>query len=411
MIVRNRRKRSRLLTRVSRALSRIKPPAGHKQILPTDQFQLEIDKEIQRSNRRKTDPEFAIVCMDFCDHAVPDEKLNSLIEVFQDRLRVSDSMGWHQMKLATLLPETDRDGAALVCNSLIEIAGEHGIDLDATISIYPWDDSLSGSNEQREVPADEYGKPEWNPSDSGELYRVDYVPASGSAVATLAPPKLVKAKQSKVKGGTGIRMSFGTPVKTPMWKRVIDVAGAGVGLTLLSPVFLIAAVAIKSTSKGPVFFKQEREGKDGEVFKILKFRTMCVDAEDRKAALRRMSEQDGPAFKLKDDPRITGVGKYLRKSCIDELPQLVNVLTGQMSLVGPRPLPVDESLNCLPWQRQRLTVLPGLTCTWQAHGGRDIKFAEWMRMDLDYIQQRGLWSDLKLIGETAVVAVMHKGSV
>ena len=138
---------------------------------------------------------------------------------------------------------------------------------------------------------------------------------------------------------------------------------------------------------------------------------MCIDAEAKKDDLRKFSEQDGPAFKLTDDPRVTRLGKYLRKSCIDELPQLINIVAGQMSIVGPRPLPVNESQQCLPWQRQRLTVLPGLTCTWQARGGRDVKFSEWMRMDLEYIEQRGLWFDLRLIGETAMVVVMHKGSV
>ena len=176
-----------------------------------------------------------------------------------------------------------------------------------------------------------------------------------------------------MKHGTGVRLAFGSRDATPVWKRSIDIVGAGIGLALLTPVFIAAAVAIKATSKGPILFKQQREGKDGDVFQIIKFRTMCIDAEAKKADLRLHSEQDGPAFKLTDDPRITTVGKYLRKSCIDELPQLFNVLTGQMSIVGPRPLPVDESMGCLPWQRRRLSVLPGLTCTWQARGGRDTK--------------------------------------
>ena len=206
-------------------------------------------------------------------------------------------------------------------------------------------------------------------------------------------------------------MAFNRSKKTPLWKRAIDMGCAGVGLMLLSPVLLGTALAIKATSKGPVFFRQRREGKDGEIFHIFKFRTMCVDAEAKKDDLRKFSEQDGPAFKLTDDPRVTRLGKYLRKSCIDELPQLLNVVAGEMSIVGPRPLPVNESQQCLPWQRQRLTVLPGLTCTWQARGGRDVKFSEWMRMDLDYIEQRGFWFDLRLIGETALVVVMHKGSV
>ena len=397
-------------------MSRIKPPAGYRQIMPAEQFQLEIEKEIQRSNRRKTNPEFAIVSMDFCDHKVPDEKLNALIDVLQERLRVSDSVGWHEMKLAALLPETDREGAALVCNSLLDIARKNEVELEATFSIYPWDDRLIGSNDQEEA-ADEvnFESPDsWDDSsDSDVLSRTTYDPNSSSdgGVAMMTSPVVKKASPVRMTGGTGIRMKFAQSEKTPIWKRAVDMAGAGVGLMLLSPVFAVAAVAIKASSRGPVFFLQEREGKDGETFRIVKFRTMCVDAESKKADLRQLSEQDGPAFKLKNDPRITKVGKYLRKSCIDELPQLFNVLGGSMSLVGPRPLPIDESMSCKPWQRQRLTVLPGLTCTWQARGGRDIKFAEWMRMDIEYINQRGFWFDLKLIGETAVVAVMHKGSV
>lgn len=198
---------------------------------------------------------------------------------------------------------------------------------------------------------------------------------------------------------------------TPWWKRTVDVVGAGTGLLILSPVFLAAAVAIKLGSPGPVFFRQLREGKDGKQFAILKFRTMVPDAENLQDSLRTRSEQDGPAFKLEDDPRVTRVGRYLRRSCVDELPQLVNVLLGQMSLVGPRPLPVVESHACRCWQRMRLTVLPGLTCTWQIQGGRRVKFEQWMRMDLEYIRNRSFLYDLKLILRTAMLAALHRGSV
>jgi lipopolysaccharide/colanic/teichoic acid biosynthesis glycosyltransferase len=198
---------------------------------------------------------------------------------------------------------------------------------------------------------------------------------------------------------------------TPGWKRAIDIVGAGTGLVVLSPILLGAWAAIRLTSKGPALFRQSREGKDGQPFDILKFRTMVIDAEARQAELRDVSEQDGPAFKLKDDPRITAVGRYLRKSCIDELPQLINILRGEMSLVGPRPLPVGESKACGSWQRVRLTVLPGLTCIWQARGGRNVSFDQWMRMDLEYIRTRSLRNDIKLILETAYIALMQRGSV
>ena len=149
MIIRNRRKRSSFFSRVSRAFSRITPPAGYQQIQPTENFQQEIDKEIQRSNRRKVNPEFAIVTIDFSDHKVSDDQLDWLVDEFVGRLRVSDTIGWHEMKLAVLLPETDSVGAQLVCDSLVGIANKVEIELETRISIYPWDDKLLGENQQR----------------------------------------------------------------------------------------------------------------------------------------------------------------------------------------------------------------------------------------------------------------------
>ncbi len=430
MIIRNRRKRESLLRTLLRPISTLTPPPGYRHVLSSERFQVEVNKEIDRSNRRSNNPEFAIVSLDFCDFKVNDTELDELIESFRGRLRVSDTIGWHQLKLSILLPETGKDGATLVVDSLDELATSKGIKLESSISIYPWDDIVIGEftgltrHWQDRPPTDNKSY-----TDGEELqFRIDG-PCGGNdvvkcyddghgAVATLTAPKIAKSEKVKHQvvaqpqaQGTGTRYLFASARATPVWKRAVDVAGAAAGLLVLSPVFIAAATAIKLSSPGPVFFRQRREGKDGELFDILKFRTMVPDAEAKKAGLRELSEQDGPAFKLTDDPRVTVIGKYLRKSCIDELPQLVNVLTGTMSLVGPRPLPVDESLACEPWQRQRLAVLPGLTCIWQARGGRNTKFNEWMRMDMEYIRQRGLIHDLRLIGETAWIVVRHRGSV
>ena len=144
MIIRNRRKREKSLRRFSKSLSRVKPPAGHKQLMSEERFQLEIAKETQRSNRRTTDPEFAIISLDFCDFKVRDSELEELIEAFRSRLRVSDTIGWHQLKLTILLPETGKDGALLVANSLNEIATSENVTFQTVISVYPWDDLVIG---------------------------------------------------------------------------------------------------------------------------------------------------------------------------------------------------------------------------------------------------------------------------
>ena len=137
---------------------------------------------------------------------------------------------------------------------------------------------------------------------------------------------------------------------------------------------------------------------------------MCVDAESQKAELRAQSEQDGPAFKMAKDPRVTPLGRLLRKTSIDELPQLFNVLLGDMSLVGPRPLPCEESNRCEAWQRRRLDVTPGLTCIWQVRGRSKVSFSEWARMDVEYIRSRSLLSDLKLILKTIPAVLFRRGA-
>ncbi|MEZ6047709.1 MAG: sugar transferase [Planctomycetaceae bacterium] len=198
--------------------------------------------------------------------------------------------------------------------------------------------------------------------------------------------------------------------KMPIWKRSIDMVGSGIGLLLISPLLLVTALSIKASSKGPVFFTQMRAGLGGRPFKMYKFRTMVVDAEEQKAKLRHLSEQDGPAFKLKHDPRIIPIGRFLRKSCIDELPQLLNVFKGDMSLVGPRPLPLEEAAQIQGWQNRRLDVTPGLTCIWQVEGKSTVTFTEWMRMDIRYIRARNFAQDFALVFKTIVAVVLHRAS-
>ncbi|WP_081712177.1 sugar transferase [[Clostridium] dakarense] len=187
-------------------------------------------------------------------------------------------------------------------------------------------------------------------------------------------------------------------------KRTIDIVGALAGLILLSPLFLLVAILIKlEDPKGKVFFGQERNGLYPKTFKMYKFRSMVHNAEELLHKLQEQNEQSGPVFKIKDDPRITRVGKFIRKTSIDELPQLINVLKGDMSLVGPRPPIPHEVEQYTPYQMQRLLVKPGLTCIWQVSGRNNIGFDEWVDMDIEYIKTRNLWLDIKLIFKTVFV--------
>lgn len=195
-----------------------------------------------------------------------------------------------------------------------------------------------------------------------------------------------------------------------IFKRIIDIIGAGLGLILLSPIIAIVACAVKVTSKGPIFFSQKRVGKNGELFEMYKFRSMVVNAEELKENLEDQNEMSGPMFKIKDDPRITKVGKFIRKTSIDELPQLWNVLKGDMSLVGPRPSLPKEVEQLDNWMFKRLSVRPGLTCYWQVSGRNNIDFEDWMKLDCKYVEERNLWIDIKLIFKTVFVLFGDKNA-
>lgn len=194
------------------------------------------------------------------------------------------------------------------------------------------------------------------------------------------------------------------------FKRAIDIIGSLIGLILASPILLIVGILIKLESKGPIVFSQTRVGLNGKEFKMYKLRSMVVNAEELKKKLEEQNEMSGPMFKIKDDPRITKVGKFIRKTSIDELAQLVNVLKGDMSLVGPRPSLPNEVAELEEWMLERLEVKPGLTCYWQVMGRNKIGFEEWMRLDIRYVRERSFWLDIKLIFKTFFVLFGDKNA-
>jgi exopolysaccharide biosynthesis polyprenyl glycosylphosphotransferase len=194
-------------------------------------------------------------------------------------------------------------------------------------------------------------------------------------------------------------------------KRIIDFTASGILIGLFLPIMVIIGILVGATSPGPILFRQVRVGLNKRRFTISKFRTMIANAENNQYKLDSQNEADGPAFKMKNDPRITRIGKFLRKTSLDELPQLFNVLAGNMSLVGPRPLPIRDYAGFTEvWHRRRLSVKPGITCLWQIKGRHEISFHQWMELDMEYIDKWSLGLDFSILFKTIFVIFKKTGT-
>lgn len=291
--------------------------------------------------------------------------LDQLVRILQARLRSTDEIGWFDREqVGAALTSTRAAGAWKVADDVCAAFPEETPPPICTVYVYAGDGSAEGAADKP------VGKP----------------------------------------GRTVIALEALFLRSLPVWKRCLDVVGAVAGLALASPVLAAVAAAVKLTSPGPVLFRHWRSGRGGKPFLMCKFRTMVHDAEARKPELLGSNEQDGPAFKMRNDPRVTPLGRLLRATSLDELPQLWNILKGEMSLVGPRPLPLAETAACAGWQRRRLDVTPGLTCIWQVRGRGRVAFADWVRMDLEYIRGRSPWQDLKLLLLTVPAVVLRRGA-
>jgi lipopolysaccharide/colanic/teichoic acid biosynthesis glycosyltransferase len=233
-------------------------------------------------------------------------------------------------------------------------------------------------------------------------------------------------------GDTPLRLQPGTPSRLPSpppssaaesaavdapepfayaaTKRAFDLIAGGFIAVLLVPVIPLVALMIRLDSDGPVFYRQDRVGKDGRLFKFYKFRSMRADSERMRAALESRNELTGPVFKMKNDPRVTSVGQFMRRSSLDEIPQILNVLKGDMSIVGPRPALPGEVAKYEPWHRRRMSVKPGITCLWQVAGRSQVSFDEWMRLDIEYISRRSIRADLAIFLKTIPAVMARRGA-
>jgi lipopolysaccharide/colanic/teichoic acid biosynthesis glycosyltransferase len=335
----------------------------------TRHFRSAMERERLRSDRTSTC--LSLLTLALAKGSASNTAYATLARVLERRLRSTDTAGWlENHKIGIILHDTPATGAWKLADDLQRAFQEVNLSVRFEVYVYP----SFGPTDQQVFDA-----------------------AAHPDIAASAPtPPIYQLEMLFVQ-------------KLPAWKRLIDIAGASAGLAVAFPLMILTSLAIKITSRGPVFYAQQRDGLGGRKFWIYKFRTMVVNAAAIQAELRPMNEQDGPAFKLKNDPRVTPIGRLLRRTCIDELPQLLNVLKGDMSLVGPRPLPCDESSRCDSWARRRLDVTPGLTCTWQVHGGTKVTFTEWMRMDLRYACSRTLLGDLRLMILTVPSVVQRDG--
>jgi len=346
------------------------------------QFRAALDRESARSDRNGRPFSLVLVRPDPAIHT--GSQGWRLVKKVILRARETDRIGWFAPGvLGVILPDTSVEGAQRLLADLRPMLGDVVETSRMQVFVYPTQWPAPSAADSQTPQA--FAATDLLPELLGHYVNGSSPSAVGTMEQLLALPM-------------------------PWWKRATDIAGAALGVILLSPVMLISAIAIKLTSRGPILFVQQRAGLAGHPFPIYKFRTMVTDAEERKHELRQHSEQDGPAFKMKSDPRVIPIGKFLRKTSIDELPQLFNVLKGHMTLVGPRPLPCPESNACARWQRRRLDVTPGLTCIWQVEGRSKVSFAEWIRMDLRYIRRRSFFQDIKLILQTVPAVLFQRGT-
>ncbi len=367
--------------------------SADRDFLPESALLACIRKERQRSDRSRAT--LSLVSLRLPRLARDyDSGLDYALEGILRRIRLLDEVGWLEPGIVgILLPETTKEGAWCLVKDL-QRNDTTGYLRTAEISVYVYPDATDSGT-----------------GDGGE----------GRREPTERKPHTERRQPRSTREGQPTRVAFegaqaAQPLlellldREPWWKRPIDVAGASVALVLLSPLMLGAAVATKLSSPGPVFYSSWRVGKGGRHFRFHKFRTMCVDADKKKKELMKLNEADGPVFKMERDPRVTPIGRILRKTSIDELPQFWNVLKGDMSLVGPRPPLPDETIWYAPWQRRRLELKGGLTCLWQVSGRSNVNFEEWCRLDVKYHKNRTFLGDLWILFRTVPAVLAARGA-
>jgi len=367
----------------------------HLGILRRHEFHRLLDRERCRSDRNSHP--FSLVLLDI--EGQEPANLRRLCHLLASRIRLTDDVGWfNDDHIGVLLPDTPEDGANTFVKDLRRSLER--LSCEVGIRFYTY----GGGAISRETLSRRPTHPALAASALGEPYREIQTQESTNETREAAGPAEVPADIP----AEDMRDLFLRPL--PWWKRVEDILGSLAALVVFSPLFLLIAIGVKLSSPGPVIFRQRRVGRGGKTFTFYKFRTMYVDAEQRKKELLSKNEMDGPVFKMRNDPRVTPFGRFLRRTSLDELPQLWNVLLGDMTLVGPRPPTPDEVPYYDRWHRRRLDVMGGITGLWQVSGRNEVPFQEWMRMDARYIRKTSLWTDFKILVRTVWAVLSRRGA-
>ncbi|HIG88134.1 MAG TPA: hypothetical protein EYQ25_13990 [Planctomycetes bacterium] len=361
--------------------------------------------EAERVRTERTGSIFSLVVFTMGSKSEAD--LSKAVRTIEKTARLYDAIGSiGEQSLGVILPECDPESALVFSDRVIERFGH--FDLGASVKIYSYPlDWLDDDDEAQQISSDHRtilpkGKP--------HLKRPANTASEGSNLRSVGAD--TDSQLRNLMQGTpceDLEPHFLVPL--PTWRRTMDIMVSVPLLIVLSITLLpLLALLIKLDSKGKVLYKQPRVGQGGRHFSFIKFRSMYKDAEERRAALSSRNEQSGPVFKIKDDPRITRVGRWMRKLSIDELPQFWNVACGDMTLIGPRPPLPDEVAEYEPWQRRRLDFVGGLTCLWQIEGRSNIGFEEWVRLDLKYIRNRSWMLDLLILLRTPKAVLSGNGA-
>lgn len=367
--------------------------------LSAEQFHREVLKERSRASRRAIP--FCVITVKTLGISRSQGSLSKLARILIRNVRHTDPVGWFGSgQFGVLLVDTSEMGGRHVIDRLDELLSSPGYSVEMTLRVHD-PDGFGDANREGDSQGDTEERAD-NFNEPADEFNQRAEDAHKPEKVRLGGEQLV-AQPAQNPFDFSVHFSG-------RFKRMVDIAGAALGLLIFGPAILIACVLVRLTSPGPAIFRQIREGRGGKPFTLYKIRTMCQAAESMQHLLLQQSHRDGPAFKIQNDPRVTRIGRLFRAACIDELPQLWNVLIGDMSLVGPRPLPMNESRACRGWYRRRLDLKPGLTCYWQIDKANVASFEQWMRLDVRYVNESSFLTDLGLIVKTIRVPLTMRGN-